>query len=256
MTRVVDLFHYPIKGLSPQRATSLSITQAEGVACDRIYALALGTTRFEPERPEPLDKGHFLMLRATEELARLRTLFDQESSILTIQEDGREALRTDLSTVEGRTATEAFFTDFAGGAAKGKISLVAAQGHKFTDVSVVSPVMMRALSVINLATVRELESFVDRTIHPLRFRANVYVDGLDAGAELDWVDREVRIGPMRFRGALRTRRCAAIDVNPLTAARDTHLPKAIVRHFGHPDLGVYLEVVEDGRVSVGDQVLH
>jgi uncharacterized protein len=122
-------------------------------------------------------------------------------------------------------------------------------------VSVVSPVMMRALSVINLATVRELEGFVDRTIHPLRFRANVYVDGLDAGAELDWVDREVRIGPMRFRGALRTRRCAAIDVNPLTAARDTHLPKAIMRQFGHPDLGVYLEVLEDGRVSVGDEVV-
>ena len=74
------------------------------------------------------------------------------------------------------------------------------------------------------------------------------------GAELDWVGLDVRIGAVRFRGVLRTRRCAAIDVNPVTAARDLNLPKAIVRRFGHPDLGVYLEIVENGSLSVGDEV--
>jgi hypothetical protein len=254
MVQIIELYRYPIKGLSAQPTTSLNLSTAGGVAHDRTYALALGTTWFEPKRPEPLDKGHFLMLRANAVLAQLRTHFDEDSSILTIQQNGRNVLQVDLSSAEGRAATGAFFTNFAGVAAQGQISLVHAPGHKFTDVSVVSPIMMRALSVINLSTVRALESYVGHEVHPLRFRANVYIDGLEAGAELDWVDREVRIGSISFRGALRTRRCAAIDVNPVTAARDTHLPKAIVRYFGHPDLGVYLEIVENGTLALGDRV--
>jgi uncharacterized protein YcbX len=254
MVQITDLYRYPIKGLSAQPTPVLNFSRADGVAHDRTYALALGNTRFEPTRPEPLDKGHFLMLRANEALAGLLTHFDEESSILTIRQNDQNVLRADLSSSEGREAVEAFFTDFAGTAARGQISLVQAPGHKFTDVSVVSPMMMRALSVINLSTVRTLESHLGQDIHPLRFRANVYIDGLEPGAELDWVDRDIRIGSIHFRGALRTRRCAAIDVNPVTAARDTHLPKAIFRHFGHPDLGVYLEIVEDGTLAVGDRV--
>ncbi len=165
-----------------------------------------------------------------------------------------EPTQFDLSTAIGRTQAEAFFTNYAGAGARGQIKLVHGLGHKFTDISVVSPAMMRAISVINLETVRLLQKRVGHEVHPLRFRANVYIDGLDAAGELDWIGREVCIGPVRFRGALRTRRCAAIDVNPFTAERDTHLPKAIMRHFGHHDLGVYLEAMEDGVLTVNDRI--
>jgi hypothetical protein len=55
------------------------------------------------------------------------------------------------------------------------------------------------------------------------------------------VGREVEIGGIRFRGALRTRRCAAINVNPETATRDANLPREIMQYFGHTDLGIYLD---------------
>ena len=83
---------------------------------------------------------------------------------------------------------------------------------------------------------------------------HIQIDGAEPHAELGWVGREVRIGTLRLRAARRTRRCAAIDVNPITAQRDTRLVMAIQRAFGHPDLGVYLEVVEDGLIAVGDSV--
>jgi uncharacterized protein YcbX len=254
MVHVTALYRYPIKGLSPEPMQALELSRDGGVAHDRTYALALGTTHFERENPTPLDKGNFLMLRVNEELAQLDTHLDPETSVLTVQVGDGKGLLADLSTKAGRSEVESFFTSFAGAKTRGSIRLVDAPNHKFTDVSVLSPTMMRAISVINQETVRVLEGVVGRDIHPLRFRANVYIDGLEAGAELGWVDREVRIGPMRFRCALRTRRCAAIDVNPITAKRDEHLPKAIMKHFGHPDLGVYLEVLEDGMLTVGDAV--
>ncbi len=254
MPRVVDLHRYPIKGLSPEPLPFLDLTRDGGLAHDRAYALALGTTLFDEARPVPLDKGHFLMLRANEALAGLRTRLDPVTGVLDVSRDGAALLRADLSAPDGREAAGAFFTAFAGPAAQGGIRVVSAPGHKFTDVSKLSPAMMRAVSVVNLATVRALSGIVGVALHPLRFRANIALDGAEPGAELDWVGREVRIGALRLRGAKRTRRCAAIDVNPATAERDTRLPKAIVQAFGHPDLGVYLEVVEDGRIAVGDTV--
>ena len=114
--------------------------------------------------------------------------------------------------------------------------------------------MMRAVSVINLATVRDLQERCGRRVDPLRFRANIYVDGIAAWEEFGWLERDVTIGAMRFRCVQRTRRCAAVDVDPETGARDMALPKALMSNYGHPDCGVYLEVLADGTVAVGDAV--
>ncbi|WP_375410617.1 MOSC domain-containing protein [uncultured Methylobacterium sp.] len=254
MAAITDLYRYPIKGLSPESLATMTLSAAQGLHLDRDYALALGTTAFDPEAPGPLDKGYFLMLRNNEALAALRTRFDSETHCLTIAQADRPPFSADLSTPEGRAATEAFFAAYLGTGTRGHPRVVWAEGHKFTDASVLSPVMMRAISVINLASVQALEAATGQALDPLRFRGNIHLDGLEPWAELDWVDRPVQIGVVRFRGLARTPRCAAVNVNPMTAERDANLPKAIRQHFGHVDLGVYLEVLEDGAVRVGDAV--
>ena len=254
MAEVTALYRYPVKGLSAEPLPALTLARASGLAFDREYALALGTTEFDPQNPEPLDKGFFLMLRSNEVLAALSTRFDPESGQLTVIRDGEAVLTEDLTSETGREAVEDFFEAYVGPAAKGRPRLVRAAGHKFTDGSVISPAFMRAVSLINLASVRALEERTGQPIHPLRFRANIYVDGLEPWAEMDWVDREVTIGSLRLRGLARTPRCAAVDVNPETAARDTNLPKALKRNFGHVDLGIYLEVLADGAIAVGDRM--
>ena len=254
MAHVTALYRYPVKGLSAEPLGHLSLDRERGLPYDRLYALALGTTRFSPQSPEPLDKGHFLMLRANASLATLRTKLDPDTGVLTVRQGGDETFRADLSTPAGREAVGTFFTDHVGEAARGHVSLVSAPGHKFTDVSVKSAAMMRAVSVINLATVRALQDVVGAEIHPLRFRANIYLDGVPAWEELDWVGRDIRIGGLRLHAATPTRRCAAVDVNPVTGQRDMTLPRTIVHHRGHANLGIYLEIIEDGSIHTGDEV--
>ncbi|KQP92106.1 MOSC domain-containing protein [Methylobacterium sp. Leaf117] len=254
MAAITDLYRYPVKGLSPEPLTAMSLSAAHGLPFDRVYALALGTTAFDPERPEPLDKGAFLMLRNNEALAALRTRVDPDTHRLTIERAAHPSFSADLSTPEGRADTEAYFAAYLGAATKGPPRVVRADGHKFTDASVLSPVMMRAVSVINLASVRVLEAATGRTLDPLRFRGNIHLEGLEPWVELNWVDRPVRIGGVRFRGLARTPRCAAVNVNSVTAERDANLPRAIRQHFGHVDLGVYLEVLNDGDLQIGDVV--
>ena len=249
---VTDLFTYPIKGLTPQPGRSLAITVENGVPNDRRYALALGTTTFDPRDPRPLDKGCFLMLRRDGDLAALRTSVDVAAGRLVVISPDGSRFETDLLTREGRSAAEDFFHAYKGGPDEERPRLVEAEGHKFTDVSVISPVMMRAVSVINLASVRDLGERCGRAIDPLRFRANIYVDGLAPWEEFGWLGQDVVVGAVRFRCVQRTRRCAAVDVDPRTGARDMALPKTLVANYGHPDCGVYLQVLADGSVAVGD----
>lgn len=256
MIAAVDALHrYPIKGLSAEPMTAMELSRLNGLAHDREFALALGTTRFDPDRPEPLDKGFFLMLRANTALAALSTHFVPESGQLTIRRGGEVVVSADLDTESGRAATEEFFVDYLGEETRGRPRLVRAENHKFTDASVLSPVMMRAISVVNLASVRALSEATGQPLDPLRFRANIHLDGLEPWQELDWVGRDVSIGPVRFRGLARTPRCGAVNVNPQTAERDANLPKAIMKHFGHVDLGIYLEVVEGGTIAPGDRLV-
>ncbi|WP_207461999.1 MOSC domain-containing protein [Azospirillum sp. SYSU D00513] len=254
MAVVTHLYRYPIKGLSPEPLTGMELNSRDGLPFDREFALALGTTLFSAEAPEPLDKGFFLMLRRNEELAALTTALDPRTSVLSVRLKGELLLEADIASDGGRAEVEEFFARYVGEAARGRPRLVSAKGHKFTDASVISPVMMRAVSLINLETVRAVEARLGRPVNALRFRGNIHVDGVPAWREMDWLDREIRIGPVTFRGRMRTPRCGAVNVNPDTAERDANLPKDLLRNFGHADLGIYLEVVTDGRLQIGDAV--
>ena len=91
-------------------------------------------------------------------------------------------------------------------------------------------------------------------IHPLRFRANLYVGGGAAWEEFDWVGGEIEIGEARLRIPSRIPRCAATGVDPETGARDVNVVKGLQAAYGHYDMGVYAEVLRGGRVAVGDRV--
>ena len=118
----------------------------------------------------------------------------------------------------------------------------------------VSTALMNAVSIVNLASVRAFAERIGAPVDPLRFRANIYVDGWPPFSELELGDGEVTIGAVRLKVTMRTKRCAATEVNPVTARRDIPVPRLLVRTYGHPDMGVYADVLTDGTVRPGDAV--
>src|ERR1700745_4142248 len=130
---VAAIYRYPVKGLSAERMDRVLLTPGECLPHDRRFAIALGSTAFDPERPEWLSKSHFIMLMRDEKLAQLRTRFDAESGVLAIAEDGQELLRARLTELEGCRLVAEFFTNFLGGTVSGPLRVVAAQGHAFAD---------------------------------------------------------------------------------------------------------------------------
>ena len=110
------------------------------------------------------------------------------------------------------------------------------------------------VSLINLGSVGDLARRAGVPLHHLRFRANFYFSGAAPWSELDWVGQELLAGGARLRVVKRIPRCPATEVNPDTAERDANPVAALRAAFGHRDLGVYAEVVEGGRIAVGDAV--
>jgi len=248
------LHHHPIKGLSAQPLDTVALRAGEGFPFDRVFGFARHDSGFDPEHPQPLPKDRFFVLLRDEKLARLKTRFDPESRTLEIRVDGRTVLDEDLSRPAGIEATLTFLSDMFDLPAEKRPVFAHAAPHRFTDVSVTSTAMMNAISLINLASVRALGEKSGRDVDPLRFRGNVYFDGFAPFAELDLVGREVSIGEARLRIVKRTRRCAATEVNPVTAERDLRVLHLLKEHFGHLDMGVYAEVLTPGHIAPGDTI--
>ncbi len=106
-----------------------------------------------------------------ERLASLQTHFDDATNIFTIRHNGREVARGNLETAEGRAAIEEFFVREFAGDLKGAPKILSAPGHSFSDVSA------KVVSIVNLASLAAIENAAGQPVDPLRFRANLYVDG-------------------------------------------------------------------------------
>ena len=245
---VRGLYRYPVKGLSPEPLQSMPLRAGGTAPFDRAYAIENGPGRFDPEAPKHLPKIAFLMLMRDERLATLRSKFDDATETLTISRDGKQVARGQLSTQLGRQLIEQFIAAYMKAELRGAPKIVQAPGHSFSDMAA------KCVHIVNLASVRELERVTGRKVDPLRFRANVYIDGMAPWAELGWMDREIGIGPARLTVFARTRRCEATNVDPETGARDMAIPAALLRTWDHQDFGIYAKVTAGGAIAVGAPV--
>jgi MOSC domain-containing protein len=253
---VTAIYRYPVKGLSAEKMDRAELMRGECLPHDRRFAIALGSTHFDPQRPEWLSKTHFIMLMRDEKLAQLQTSFDAESGILAISENGRVLLRARLTEPEESRLVAEFFANFLGSAVNGPLRVVEAPGHAFADARrKPNATTEKYVSLINRSSIAALEAVMGVPVDPIRFRANVYFDGAPAWSEQDWIGSEIALGAARLRVISPISRCAATQVNPITAKRDLDIVAALGRAFGHINMGVYAEVSAGGGIAVGDVLL-
>jgi uncharacterized protein len=121
------------------------------------------------------------------------------------------------------------------------------------------------VSLVSKASLEELgrQGSQDAAVDARRFRMLFEIDGVDAHGEDGWIKQEVRIGAalVRLRGDVG--RCAITTQNPETGVSDFDTLRTLASYRPvtaneagkkHLAFGVYGEVVEPGRVGVGDSV--
>jgi uncharacterized protein len=246
--QITGIYRYPVKGLTPELLPRVALSPGQTLPADRSFAIENGPSGFDPMEPKWMSKAYFLMLQRDEWLAGLHTHFDDASNVLTIRHNGSIAAQGDLETAQGRTAIEQFFASRFPNQIKGPPKILSGIDHSFSDVA------KKVVSIINLGSLKAIEDMVGQKVAPLRFRANLYVGGWPAWHEFDLLGQALAIGDARLKVVKRIKRCAAINVDPDTAARDLNIPNTLMRRFGHAECGVYAEVVTGGEIAEGDVV--
>jgi uncharacterized protein len=252
---VKSIYRYPVKGLSPEPLERVELQVGGCLPHDRRFAIALGTTEFDPAEPRWLQKTHFIMLMRDEVLARLTTHFDPATGMLSVAEGETTLLQAPLNEPFGCNRIARFFDAFMGDAVPGPLRVVEAAGHAFADARPKPNASTdKYVSLINLASISDFERKIGAAVDPLRFRANVYFDGPPAWREQEWMERELTAGSTRLRVIAPITRCAATEVNPATAERDIPVVRELMRHYDHNLMGIYAEVIGAGAIAAGDKV--
>src|SRR5262249_50811612 len=158
----------------------------------------------------------FTVLAKIPAVARARTRFEEATQTLHVSAEGRAPIEARLDEEEGRAAFAAWLTEFLGPMARGPLRVIPAPGaHRFFDHP------KGHVSLINLASVRDIKAKIGHSLDPLRFRANFYVDGWPAWAELN--AKSVRIGGVGMDVFASIPRCAATHVDPERGVADVDL---------------------------------
>jgi uncharacterized protein YcbX len=174
---VARIYRFPIKGLSAEGLATVALAEGRGLPLDRRFALTPGSAAVDGPTIPWMPKSSFLTLLKHEKLAKLTTRYDDDTGTLSIERGGKPVAKGNITTPVGRAMIEEFFAAYMGKDARGRPRLVESEpGAMLSDLS------NAVVSLINLASVKDLERVTGAAIDPLRFRGNIYLDGLDAWA--------------------------------------------------------------------------
>jgi uncharacterized protein len=242
----------PVKGLAMHHPEHVDLV-AGGVAGDRAFFLVDASG----EMVSCTDIGALMAHRADVDAATgVLTVHGPDGIVHSAPTELGEPVDTDfygLRTVSGRSVIgwDEVFSAIAGE----QVHLVRGETGAF-DVAGVT--LIGASSTDGLATTNSLESVDAR-----RFRMNVEIAGGDPLVEDSWNGRELRIGDAVVRVGTPVMRCAATTRNPDTGEIDLQTLKLIGALKGRQEFGqwgagfyfgVYADVLDPGRVCVGDEV--
>jgi uncharacterized protein YcbX len=249
MTAAISaLFRHPIKGFTPEKVKLAELSEGKAFPGDRLFALEDGPCGFDPANPGFIPKQRFAVLAKIADVARARTRLDDVTGLFHADAEGHQPYVGQLLEPADRVAFAKWATDLLGEAAQGPLRLIDGGGHRFLDHP------LGHVSIINLASVRDLAERLGKSLDPLRFRANLYVEGWPAWAENDWTGRRIELGEVQTEVFKPIVRCAAPGVDPTSAVRDLDIPAELFRFYGHAHCGIYVQVKAGGTVREGDPV--
>ncbi|MEV0800407.1 2Fe-2S iron-sulfur cluster-binding protein [Kribbella sp. NPDC050281] len=240
---VDSVWVYPVKGAAGVAVDGVDVLPGTGAIHDRSVAIARGDQPVPPRTPWRL-RSAFKQVARDPDMTQV-TVTMPTPGVVELRHrahpDG-PSVRSDQAQPHQEAVLRQWF---------GESGLRLVHG----DAAALWDVADAELSVINLATIRVLEQLTGTTLDIRRFRANVYVDGLPAFAELSWVGRRIRLGDCEAEVIRPTARCRATSANPGSGERDLGFPSLLTRAVGLPHLGVYARLVGPARLQVGSPVV-
>lgn len=256
MDSSISTIHYcPVKSLSFTSIKNIIVKKNLGISNDRIFAF---TRNIDFEKAmliqrKPLERklNYFLTLKNSPILNKYKFFYNKKILILyknnkkIISIESQDQNKYDL-ICNKLLELEASLTE--------PIYLLKNEKYPFFDTTH-SKIISNSISLINLNSIKDFESKTNKTIEPDRFRGNLYIEGLDAWKERNWIDKVIKINQILFKVVNHIPRCSATNLLPNTDKVTINLPITLKKHYNHFDMGVYLCPLENGEIKIGDKII-
>lgn len=240
---LASIWRHPLKAIGREELSRVDLTPGRPLPFDRRWAVTHA-------RSKPVDgwapKANFLRGVSGPELMAATAELDEAGHRLTLRHPRAGALTLDPDTAGDATRLVDWLDPLWPEELPRPVA-VARCDTGFTDVP--EP----WIAIGSVASHRAVEECLGRNLSVHRWRANLWIEGLEPWAEFNLVGRQFRIGDAVFEGRQRITRCKATMANPETGVRDADTLAAL-REWGHQDFGLYAEVVEGGPIATGDEV--
>ena len=238
---VSGLWRHPIKSHGREALSQVTLIPGQTMPGDRVWAVAHEAAKTDGSEWAPC----FNFSRGSKAPQLMAISAELQGERVTLRHPQRPEL-----TFEPDTEQEVFLDWVkplmpADRAASARIVRVPGRGMTDSDFP--------SISLCNMASHRAVEQKLGQTLSIVRWRGNIWFEGLPLWDEFDWLGRDVRIGEAVLRVRERITRCMATTANPETGERDADTLRAL-NSWDHQDFGVYAEVLQGGEIRVNDEV--
>ncbi len=250
MFKINKLFYSPVKSLSFSSVKKLEILDNIGIKFDRNFAFTrdLDDDKINYILNNPLKRQiiNFLSLKHFPELNEYN--FDFEKDILNLKKNNNIIFETNIniqSDVEALCAKILLLIPKLK-----RIKLIKDSKNPFFDT-----MPSNTISLINLNSIKDFEKKISKNVELERFRGNIYINGLDAWEERNFIDKTLVINNIKFKVIKEIPRCSATNIKPNSSKFNLSVPILLKQTYNHINLGIYILPLNNGNIKLNDDIL-
>ena len=241
--RVTDIWRFPIKSHGREPLPEVTLEAGKAMPWDRVWGVAHELSKADGSKWVPCSE--FSRVSKSAGLSAISAQLDEATQTLTLTHPDRDPLT--LNPDQDGDKLIAWARGFMPENRAQSARVLRCATGAFTDSDFPS------VTLCNMSSHRAVEQRVGTPLSIHRWRGNIWFDGAAPWEEFDWIDKEIRIGDAVLRPIERTERCLSTHNNPETGKRDENVLGAL-DSWGHRDFSVRAEVIEPGRVALGDTI--
>ena len=250
MFKINKLFYSPVKSLSFSSVKKLEILDNIGIKFDRNFAFTrdLDDDKINYILNNPLKRQiiNFLSLKHFPELNEYN--FDFEKDILNLKKNNNIILQTNINI---QSDVETLCDKILLLIPKlERIKLIKDSKNPFFDT-----MPSNTISLINLNSIKDFEKKISKNVELERFRGNIYINGLDAWEERNWINKTLEINNIKFKVIKEIPRCSATNIKPNSSKYNLSVPLLLKQFYNHINLGIYILPLNNGNIKLNDEIL-
>ena len=246
MAHVAALWRHPIKSHGREALTEVALTAGQTMPWDRTWAVTHEASKFDSHDPQWVMCRNFMIGTSTPALAGIWATLDEATRTLTLT---HAALGSHVFQPDNPDDWAGFLMwvmPLCPPDQRQPTGIVTIPGRGMTDTA--EP----TISIMNTASHAAVAGQLGQPLEQERWRGNIWLDGLPAWQEWDWIGKTIRIGSAELHVTEPIERCKHTMAHPQTGQRDADTLGALRAGWDHQNFGVYATVIKGGKIALND----